>query len=237
MGGVLNCMVPNLRCEFPVPEADKPLHRLWATLRSYLGLGREALAGPIGTPESLARFLDERSSFIAQTSLYGYLQTRAGMRYPELVDDDSFVASINVAKWHLWLDCLSDLAVYAGSRVAHHTPDETPRIARMMVEVLDEVLAGAGTPVEAGTEFATHAAQSAATCRGHRLAHRGTRRVCVHGEPGGSGALGARQGRTEGARRGNRAQLGAVSLAGGSARFRSVPRSSGPARLDAELNS
>lgn len=141
-----------------MPEADKPLHRLWTTLRSHLGLGRRQFAGRIDSPESLARFLDERGSFVAQTSLYGYLQTRAGMRYPELFHDDAFIASINVAKWHVWLDCVSDLAVYAGSRLAHHTPDETPRIARMMVAVVDDVLAGAGTPAEAGGEFGAHAA-------------------------------------------------------------------------------
>lgn len=140
-------------------EPDKPFRRLWATLRAHLGLGRAEFAGPIDAPARLARFLDERASFVAQTSLYGYLQTRAGMRYPELFHDDPFVESINVAKWHLWLDCLSDLAVYTGSRVAHHTPDETPRIASMMVAVVDEVLAGAGTPAEAGSDYAAHAAQ------------------------------------------------------------------------------
>ena len=126
-------------------------------LRSYLGLQREALEGPIDSAESLGRFLDERASFLAQTSLYGYLQTRAGMRYPELFDDDAFVASINVAKWQLWLDCLSDLAVYAGSRIAQHRPDETPRLASALTEVVDEVLVRVGTPAEAGPEFRAHA--------------------------------------------------------------------------------
>ena len=126
-------------------------------LRSYLGLQREALEGPIDSAESLGRFLDERASFLAQTSLYGYLQTRAGMRYPELFDDDAFVASINVAKWQLWLDCLSDLAVYAGSRIAQHRPDETPRLASALTEVVDEVLVHVGTPPEAGPEFRAHA--------------------------------------------------------------------------------
>ena len=80
---------------------------------------------PIDSGAALSRFLEERASFLAETSLYGYLHTRAGMRYPELFDDDPFVASINVAKWHLWLDCLADLSVYAGSRLAQ----DGPRIA------------------------------------------------------------------------------------------------------------
>jgi hypothetical protein len=130
---------------------------LWTTLRSYLGLGREAAQEPIDTPAALGRFLDKRASFVAQTSLYGYLRTRTGMRYPELFDDDPFVASINIAKWHVWLDCLSDLAVYAGSRIAQQAPRELPRVARMVVALVDDVLAGTGTPAEAGGGFAEHA--------------------------------------------------------------------------------
>ncbi|MCE3284251.1 MAG: esterase, partial [Steroidobacteraceae bacterium] len=118
---------------------------------------REALEGPIDSTAALARFLDERASFLAQTSLYGYLQTRAGMRYPELFDDDAFVVSINVAKWQLWLDCLSDLAVYAGSRIAQLRPDETPRIGRAITAVVEQVLTRTGTPAEAGPEFPAHA--------------------------------------------------------------------------------
>ena len=124
---------------------------LWTTLRSYLGLGREAAPEPIDSPEALARFIDKRASFVAQTSLYGYLRTRAGMRYPELFDDDPFVASINIAKWHVWLDCLSDLAVYAGSRLAQEAPREMPRVARMLVVLVDEVLAQPGRQPRRGT--------------------------------------------------------------------------------------
>lgn len=130
---------------------------LWATLRSYVGLGREAAPEPVDTPAALARFLDTRASFVAQTSLYGYLRTRAGMRYPELFQDDPFVAAINVAKWHIWLDCLSDIAVYAGSRLAREVPRETARVSRMVIAAVDGILAQAGTPAEAGDEFPAHA--------------------------------------------------------------------------------
>jgi hypothetical protein len=140
-----------------VSWADLRPAELWATVRSYIGLGREAQAETIDTPEALARFLEQRASFVAQTSLYGYLRTRAGMRYPELFDDDPYVASINIAKWHVWLDCLSDIAVYVGSRLAQHAPRAVPAVARMTVTAVDDVLARAGTPAEAGGEFAEHA--------------------------------------------------------------------------------
>jgi hypothetical protein len=128
-------------------------------LKSYFGLARPAPPEPIDTPEALARFLDSRASFVAQTSLYGYLRTRAGMRYPELFDDDPFVEGINIAKWHIWLDALSDLAVYAGSRVAQHAPRETARVGRMMTTLVADIIASHGEPSEAGAEFPAHAEQ------------------------------------------------------------------------------
>ncbi len=129
---------------------------IWSTFKSYFGLGREGAIEPIDSPASLARFLEARASFMAQTSLYGYLRTRAGMRYPELFDDDPFVASINIAKWHVWLDCLSDITVYAGSRVAQQAPRETLRIAQLMPALVDGILDKTGVPAEAGDEFAAH---------------------------------------------------------------------------------
>src|SRR5690554_3773392 len=86
-------------------------------LRNYVGLGRKR-EEPVRDASGLAHFLDTRASFVAQTSLYGYLRTRAGMRYPELFDDDPFVVSINIAKWQIWLACLSDIAIYAGVQLA-----------------------------------------------------------------------------------------------------------------------
>ncbi len=132
---------------------------IWTTIRSLIGLGRKARQDPIDSPAALSIFLDERASFVAQTSLYGYLRTRAGMRYPELFDDDPFVATINIAKWHLWLDCLADVSVYAGSRLAQQAPRESSRIARMMTSVIENILARTGTPAEAGGEFDSHARQ------------------------------------------------------------------------------
>lgn len=124
----------------------------------YVGLGRtRRRLDPITTQAGLSHFLQSRASFVAQTSLYGYLRTRAGMRYPELFDDDPFVEGINIAKWHIWLDCLSDLAVYAGGVMARSS-DASPEqvgglIQRLVADILDET----GVPQEAGGEFVPHA--------------------------------------------------------------------------------
>lgn len=131
--------------------------RLWHTLRHYLGFARGSRAEPIRDAAALAGFIDTRASHVAQTSLYGYLRTRAGMRYPELFEDDPFVEGINIAKWQLWLACVSDLAIYAGSRLARHAPRETARVGALLQRIVDDILAATGVPAEAGGDFVAEA--------------------------------------------------------------------------------
>ena len=63
--------------------------------------------------DSLTEFVQTRSAYVAQTSLYGYLKTRMGTRFRQVFEDDKFLPSINLAKWQTYGACLSDLTVFA----------------------------------------------------------------------------------------------------------------------------
>jgi hypothetical protein len=111
---------------------------------------------PIRDAGALRQFLQTRASHVAQMTLYGYLRTRAGTRFPELFDNDAFVASMNIAKWHVWLACLSDLAIHAGTVLRRRNiaaEDTGSLMRRLLEEILDET----GTPADAGPEFPAHA--------------------------------------------------------------------------------
>ncbi len=73
---------------------------------------------PIQTVETLMEFVQTRSAYVAQTSLYGYLKTRMGTRYPHMFKDEVFSVSINNAKWRVYGSCLSDLTVFAAGTAA-----------------------------------------------------------------------------------------------------------------------
>ena len=113
----------------------------------------------IGDRAALQRFLQTRANLVAQTTLYGYLRTRAGMRYPQLFDDEVFVRSINVAKWQLWLACLADLAVFSGGLLASRSNARPEAIGELMCAVVEAVLEGNGIPADAGSDFASGAQQ------------------------------------------------------------------------------
>lgn len=131
----------------------------WKSLLGRLGAGTSSREKPVTDLERLAYFLRTRASHIAQTSLYGYLRTRAGTRFPELFSDDAFVASINIAKWHVWLACVSDLAIYAGGLIRRQASVHGAEVAPLMEAVVDSLLQETGMPAEAGGDYASHASR------------------------------------------------------------------------------
>lgn len=131
-----------------------PPGRLAEALRRWLRRWRHE--EPIRDAEALRQFLQTRASHVAQMTLYGYLRTRAGTRFPELFENDAFAASLNIAKWHVWLACLADLAVHAGTvlRRKNVAAEDT---AAVLERLVDEILEETGIPPDAGPEYAAHA--------------------------------------------------------------------------------
>ena len=62
---------------------------------------------------ALAAFCLQRASYVAQTTLYGYLRTRAGLLHFNLFTDKKFTAILKPARTRLVLVCLDDLVIYA----------------------------------------------------------------------------------------------------------------------------
>ncbi len=137
---------------------------LWRALRDYLGpKGRRR--NRIADRAALQRFLSTRSNYMAQASVYGYLRTRAGTRFPELFASDTFVNSVNLAKWNTWLACLSDLSVFAGGLVVQRTGITQAEVATLMNTAVEAILDDIGTPADAGPEYPHLVAQLRARLR------------------------------------------------------------------------
>jgi hypothetical protein len=70
---------------------------------------------PLTDADALAVFCLQRASYVAQTALYGYLRTRAGLQHFNLFTDKKFTAVLKPARTRLVLVCLDDLVVYAAA--------------------------------------------------------------------------------------------------------------------------
>ena len=63
----------------------------------------------------LQKFIQQRSAHVTQTTLYGYLKTRIGVKYTAMVEDEVFSKSINIAKWNIYMTAIADCAFYTFS--------------------------------------------------------------------------------------------------------------------------
>ena len=60
----------------------------------------------------LEDFIQKKSAWVSQVTLYGYLKTRMGTKYVLHFDDEKLLSSINTAKWNIYSIALQDLTFY-----------------------------------------------------------------------------------------------------------------------------
>ena len=63
--------------------------------------------------EDLTLFIQTKSAWVSQVTLYNYLKTRMGTKWVLHFDDEIFLASINKAKWNIYSIALQDLIFYS----------------------------------------------------------------------------------------------------------------------------
>ena len=67
----------------------------------------------IKNTEDLSSFIQKKSAWVSQVTLYNYLKTRMGTKWVLHFDDEVFLASINKAKWNVYSIALQDLTFYS----------------------------------------------------------------------------------------------------------------------------
>ena len=67
----------------------------------------------ISNLDELENFIQSKSAWVTQVTLYGYLKTRMGAKYVLMFEDEIFLGSINKAKWNIYVVALQDLTFYS----------------------------------------------------------------------------------------------------------------------------
>ena len=63
----------------------------------------------------LQSFIQKKSAWVSQVTLYSYLKTRMGTKYVLHFDNEELLSSINKAKWNIYYVSLQDLTFYSFS--------------------------------------------------------------------------------------------------------------------------
>ena len=89
--------------------------------------------------DDLENFIQTKSAWVSQVTLYSYLKTRMGTRYVLHFDNDEFMKSVNQAKWNIYAVALQDLNFFVFSYLkVNFNFQETDKAKEIFFNILDD---------------------------------------------------------------------------------------------------
>ena len=93
----------------------------------------------IKTLDELEEFIQTKSAWVSQVTLYSYLKTRMGTRYVLHFDNDEFMKSVNEAKWNIYSIAIQDLTFFTFSYLKVYSNfNEIDKAKEIFLKILDD---------------------------------------------------------------------------------------------------
>ena len=93
----------------------------------------------ISNLDELEEFIQSKSAWVTQVTLYGYLKTRMGTRYVLHFENDKFMESVNQAKWNIYSVALQDLTFFTFSYLkVYLNYQEIDKAKEIFIKILDD---------------------------------------------------------------------------------------------------
>ena len=93
----------------------------------------------INNYQDLKDFIQKKSAWISQVTLYGYLKTRMGAKYVLMFEDEIFLGSINKAKWNIYAVAIQDFCLYSISYLKDvYQKHDTEKAKEIFLEILSD---------------------------------------------------------------------------------------------------
>tara|TARA_B100000131_G_C17968105_1_gene553236 strand:- start:196 stop:819 length:624 start_codon:yes stop_codon:yes gene_type:complete len=89
--------------------------------------------------DDLETFIQTKSAWVTQVTLYGYLKTRMGTRYVLHFENDEFMSSVNLAKWNIYSVALQDLTFFTFSYLkTNFNYNQIEKSKEIFLKILDD---------------------------------------------------------------------------------------------------
>ena len=89
--------------------------------------------------DQLEKFIQTKSAWVSQVTLYSYLKTRMGTRYVLHFENDEFMQSVNKAKWNIYAVALQDLTFFTFSYLkVYFNSQEIIKSKKIFLNILDD---------------------------------------------------------------------------------------------------
>ena len=98
--------------------------------------------------DDLKSFIQKKSAWVSQVTLYSYLKTRMGTKYVLHFDNEELMSSINKAKWNFYSIALQDLTFYTLSYLnVYYNYNETFKANEIYEKIINNEITN-GMPEE-----------------------------------------------------------------------------------------
>jgi len=115
----------------------KPMKATFKAVLRTIGLIKNP---PLTTRQKLFEFIDSRAAFVSQVTLYTYVKARAGTRFPKLFQNEDFLTSLRIARWHVYGAAICDLGLFAIAQLKCNGGLNDKAAQELAIEMLDGIL-------------------------------------------------------------------------------------------------
>ena len=94
----------------------------------------------LNSRRELVDFIDSRSAYVSQVTLYTYVKARAGTQYPKLFENADFLTSLRIARWHIYGAAVCDLTLFSAAQLYVHAEFSAEKAQEFATTILDDIL-------------------------------------------------------------------------------------------------
>ena len=64
----------------------------------------------------LVEYVEKNAAYVSQVTLYTYVKARAGTQFPKMFENEMFLTSLKIARWHIFGAAVADMALFSAAQ-------------------------------------------------------------------------------------------------------------------------
>lgn len=88
----------------------------------------------------LIDYAEKNAAYVSQVTLYTYVKARAGTQFPKMFENEMFLTSLKIARWHIFGAAVADMALFAAAQFHEAGDLDRPDTQRFATGIIEAIL-------------------------------------------------------------------------------------------------
>ena len=88
----------------------------------------------------LIDYAEKNAAYVSQVTLYTYVKARAGTQFPKMFENEMFLTSLKIARWHIFGAAVADMALFAAAQFHVAGDLDRPDTQRFATGIIEAIL-------------------------------------------------------------------------------------------------